>query len=64
MLQHHSIIHEMNALNSNSTIGDHALELIRELASNPDIIPPFREELFRKCTEQIVELYNHNLTAL
>ncbi|KAI1732224.1 putative DNA replication complex GINS protein PSF1 [Ditylenchus destructor] len=54
----------MNPSSSNATVADNALELVRELYNNPDIIPAFNEELIRKCANQVTELYNANLRSL
>lgn len=51
----------MSSTLSNATIIDNAMALVRELHNNPDIIPPFNEELLKKCAQQINELYNQNL---
>uniref|UniRef100_A0A915DZH4 DNA replication complex GINS protein PSF1 n=1 Tax=Ditylenchus dipsaci TaxID=166011 RepID=A0A915DZH4_9BILA len=52
------------SFSSNAAICDTALELIKELHNNPDIIPPYNEPMVKKCAEQITDLYDTNMKAL
>ncbi|VDD85675.1 unnamed protein product [Enterobius vermicularis] len=37
-----------------------AVQLVQQLISNPDIIPPYNNELMKKCIQQINDLYQEN----
>lgn len=41
---------------SNKTISDNAIQLIRELHNNPDIIPPYNGNTINLCVKQINDL--------
>uniref|UniRef100_A0A914UW16 DNA replication complex GINS protein PSF1 n=1 Tax=Plectus sambesii TaxID=2011161 RepID=A0A914UW16_9BILA len=45
-------------------LGEQALNLIKELERNPDIIPPYNDDLMKRCIEEIKTLYQQNINSL
>lgn len=42
------------------SVTDDAIQLVQQLIRNPDIIPPYNNELMKNCIHQIASLYEEN----
>uniref|UniRef100_A0A1I7XLL5 DNA replication complex GINS protein PSF1 n=1 Tax=Heterorhabditis bacteriophora TaxID=37862 RepID=A0A1I7XLL5_HETBA len=45
---------------SRAGVADKALQLIQQMKQNPDVMPPFNDEVMQECTAKMNELYELN----